>query len=192
MESMHSGESMKKKVCRICHDYFEPQSGTQRVCSFPCAIKLVEENKAKAKKKERRKKKQEFNDRDKSYQRKKAQEIFNRYIRERDKDLPCISCGRHHDGQYHAGHFRSTGSAPHLRFNEDNVHKQCSPCNNYLSGNLVQYRSNLIRKIGIDRVEKLEEDNTYRKYTIDDYKKIIEKYKLKLKEIQNGQHSSRT
>ena len=71
---------------------------------------------------------------------KEAQSEVNRYVRLRDKDLPCISCGRFHNGQYHAGHYRTVGSAPELRFELSNIHKQCAPCNNHLSGNIVNYR----------------------------------------------------
>lgn len=78
----------------------------------------------------------------------KFAEGFNQFIRLRDKDLPCISCGRYHQEQWHAGHYRSVGACPELRFDEMNVHKQCSVCNNYKSGNLTEYRLNLIRKIG--------------------------------------------
>jgi hypothetical protein len=72
-----------------------------------------------------------------------AQKEFNAYIREVDKNEPCISCQRFHDGQYHAGHYLSVGAHPELRFNEDNCHKQCSVCNNHLSGNQLNYRKEL-------------------------------------------------
>ncbi|TEW24926.1 recombination protein NinG, partial [Histophilus somni] len=87
---------------------------------------------------------------------KELQGVFNRFIRLRDKNLPCISCGRYHQGQWHAGHYRSVGACPELRFNEDNVHKQCSVCNNHKSGNVIEYRINLVAKIGVERVEFLE------------------------------------
>jgi len=76
-------------------------------------------------------------------------------VRLRDSG-PCISCQRHHDGQYHAGHYRSVGAMPSLRFNTWNIHKQCSACNNHLSGNMIDYRINLIGKIGQARVDWLE------------------------------------
>jgi len=81
---------------------------------------------------------------------KEAQAAFNRFIRLRDADQPCISCGRHHSGQYHAGHFLSVGARPELRFNEFNVNKQCAPCNTHLSGNAVLFRQGLIAKFGLD------------------------------------------
>lgn len=85
----------------------------------------------------------------------KLQTIFNKYIRLRDKNDPCISCGEA-NRTFHAGHYVAVGAKYGLRFNEDNVHKQCSRCNTFLHGNLINYRKNLIKKIGVDRVEALE------------------------------------
>jgi len=111
----------------------------------------------------------------------KAQEVFNKFIRERDKNKPCISCGAFHTLQ--AGHFYSAGHHNALRFNEDNVHGQCLRCNYYLSGNLSNYRVNLIKKIGIQRVEKLDQiasikkahklDRFYLQEIISNYKNLI-------------------
>jgi len=108
---------------------------------------------------------------------KEAQTEFNRFIRLRDYALPCISCQRHHDGQYHSGHFRPTSAAPELRFDATNVHKQCAPCNNHLSGNLTEYRINLINEIGLARVEFLEGPHEVKQYRIPDLKEIKAKYK---------------
>lgn len=115
---------------------------------------------------------------------KEAQVVFNKYIRLRDHDQPCISCLRHHAGQYHAGHYRTTKAASQLRFNEDNCHKQCAPCNNHLSGNIENYRPSLIDKIGIDRVEALECNNEPHKYTVEEIKGIIKAYKGKCRELE--------
>lgn len=84
-----------------------------------------------------------------------VQKKVNAYIRERDKDLPCISCGRVAD-TYHGGHYISQGSGGALRYNFDNIHKQCAGCNLFKHGNLIEYRIALIQKIGIERVEWLE------------------------------------
>ena len=115
---------------------------------------------------------------------KDAQQVFNEFIRNRDKTEPCISCQRFHQGQYHAGHFVSVGSRPNLRFNEQNVHKQCAPCNNHLSGNIIQYRMNLIKKIGIEAVVQLETDFEPKKYTIDELKEIVQIYRKKVKMLK--------
>lgn len=115
-----------------------------------------------------------------------AQAVFNKFIRLRDKDQPCISCGRYHQGQYHAGHYRSVGACPELRFCEQNVHKQCSVCNNHKSGNIIEYRINLVRRIGQSAVDFLEkQDHDPKKYTIEDCKAIIKHYKAKIKELEH-------
>ena len=69
---------------------------------------------------------------------------FHKYIRRRDQDKPCNSCGKYTLLQ--AGHFYSAGGNPVVRFNEDNVHGQCKKCNYFLSGNLLPYSQNLIEK----------------------------------------------
>ena len=78
---------------------------------------------------------------------------FHRFIRTRDKYCPCISCGKYTTLQ--AGHFYSAGNHPSAKFNEDNVNGQCKKCNYFLSGNLLPYRENLIKKIGQERVDKI-------------------------------------
>lgn len=114
-----------------------------------------------------------------------AQNIVNKYIRLRDADKPCISCGTTADVQYAAGHYRSRGSASHLRFNHDNLHKQCNRhCNMALSGNQRNYRTGLIARIGLERVEALENDNTPHKWTIDEAKAVIAQHKQLVKQLE--------
>ena len=86
--------------------------------------------------------------------REKAGRVFRKWIRKRDADRPCISCGSWNvsDG----GHYYSAGHHPALEFNEDNVHGQCRRCNFYLSANQVEYRKGLIQRIGPERVYKLD------------------------------------
>ena len=93
------------------------------------------------------------------------QAAFNAWIRARDAGSPCISCGTY-QGEWHAGHYRSVGSEPSLRFEPDNVHLQCAPCNTHLSGNPIPYRANLIKKIGLERVEWLEGPHAPKKLTV--------------------------
>jgi hypothetical protein len=112
-----------------------------------------------------------------------AQAAFNRYIRARDMGKPCICCGRSqgdlkHGGAVDAGHYRSRGSAPGLKFNLFNCHSQLAYCNRYLSGNVVGYRAGLIDRIGLDRVERLEQDNSPRRFDseyLDRVKRIFTK-----------------
>ena len=180
---------MKPKACKVCREKFHPVRPLQSCCSVDCAIqhsrKLSDAKAAKdaserraahriAKVKARTLK--EWLD--------EAQVLCNRYIRLRDGNK-CISCGTENPAiQYAAGHFRSRGAASHLRFSEDNINTQCNyQCNSVLAGNIAKYRPALIAKIGIDRVEKLENDNTPHKWTIDEAKEKIIYFKNKLKEI---------
>lgn len=114
-----------------------------------------------------------------------AQTALNRWIVQvRDADKPCISCGRHHQGQYHAGHYLSRGAAPQHALNPLNVWKQCAPCNTYLHGNQAAYRMRLVELIGADAVEALESDNAPRKWTREELTAIRDKYRAKLKEMK--------
>lgn len=105
-----------------------------------------------------------------------TQRVVNDYIRERDYALPCISCGTWDTVQWEAGHYRSRGKASHIRYNEDNIHKQCHQCNVQLSGNQQQYRIFLIEKIGVERVEALENNNTPHRYILEELESIRRHY----------------
>ena len=174
----------KPKKCKICKNTFEPVRFAQIVCGISCAIEHSRALTAKKKAKEHKEAKAKLKSRAEYL--KECQTVVNKYIRLRDKDEPCVSCGRHHTGQYHAGHYRTVGAAPELRFNEFNVHKQCSVCNNHLSGNLIEYRRGLVAKIGIEKVEWLEGKHEAKKYTIDEIQAIKKEYQQKIKDMQNG------
>jgi hypothetical protein len=121
-----------------------------------------------------------------------AQVIFNKYIRLRDVGLPCICCGRFPSsdfrlgGDYDCGHYRSRGSAGHLRFHEDNAHAQLKQCNRWGAGRAVDYRIGLIQRIGLERVEALEANNIPHKWTVEELKEIIATYKRKIKELETS------
>ena len=117
-----------------------------------------------------------------------AQKEFNAYIRARDHGLGCISCGTNKQGiQYHAGHYRTRKAAPQLRFDEAQVFLQCSSCNNHLSGNLINYRRELLNRIGQAEVDRIECDNSEARFTIEDAKRIKAQYKAKLAELKKRQ-----
>lgn len=172
---------MKQKKCAHCKTVFMPFRPLQKVCSPMCAASIVKVSREKQDRKDYREAKQKAKKRSEWLA--DAQKVFNQFIRLRDENNPCISCGRWHTGQWHAGHYRSVGSSPHLRFNEHNAHRQCQPCNHFLSGNIVNYRRGLIDKIGKQAVEQLEANQDIKKYTIDDIKQIIQEYKMKIKEM---------
>ena len=170
---------IKQKKCKICKAYFTPQRPLQLVCQWKCAIDFAKDTKIKTVKKEVKEAKLKLKSR--SDWLKDTQVVFNKYIRLRDQDDGCISCGSKSAYAYHAGHYRSIGSAGHLRFNELNCHRQCSACNTHLSGNLIRYRLGLIRKIGIQSLEALEHDNNTVKWSVEEIKLLKAQFSAKIK-----------
>ncbi|MDK1095448.1 recombination protein NinG, partial [Cronobacter sakazakii] len=153
----------------------------------------------KAAEKKRRREEQQQKDRLKirklalkprSYWIKQAQQAVNAFIRERDRDLPCISCGTFTSAQWDAGHYRTTAAAPQLRFDESNIHKQCVVCNQHKSGNLVPYRAELIRRIGLAAVEAIESNHSRHRWTIEECKAIKAEYQRKLKDLRNSREEA--
>jgi len=188
---------VKQRTCRICRKKFEPIRAIQPVCqSYECMCTYAQgvANKAAIarKKKDARVHKEKLEAikplRDVI---KDTQRFFNIYIRTRDVDKPCISCGRMHipekiGGAWDCGHFLGVGARPDLRFDEDNAHKQCKSCNGgagqYAKKNHTvsqSYRINLIERIGIERVERLEGKPESKHYRVEDLKQI----KIKFKEM---------
>lgn len=120
---------------------------------------------------------------------KEAQREFNAFIRWRDRlaGFLCISSGRPLDwngNKVDAGHYRGTGTAPHLRFDERNCHAQSKHDNRFRGGNAVDYRIGLIQRIGLEAVEALEADQTPRKYTKDQLREIRDTYREKANQLK--------
>lgn len=175
---------LKPKKCKAtgCGETFTPRASTQIACTWQCAVAINEAKKAKERRKETKEKLEKLKTR--SDWLREAQIAFNRYIRARDYGKPCISCGRHHQGKWNAGHYRSVGAAPELRFTELNVHLQCEPCNSHLSGNIVEYRKRLVEKIGIEKVEWLEGNHEPLRLSIDDIRTIKIKYGVMARQLE--------
>lgn len=180
---------MKQKKCKnkSCGVKFTPFNSMQKACSPKCALNMVQEKKAKDEKKQANADRKKLRESDRSWWLKEAQKAFNKWVRQRDELEPCISCGRHHRGQYHAGHYRTVGANPELRFEPLNCHKQCSACNNHKSGNVVEYRINLVSKIGEKDLLWLEGPHEPKHYTIPDLREIRDKYKALCKEENSRQ-----
>jgi hypothetical protein len=187
---------LHKRKCAVksCRNEFMPAKPFETWCSPDCgtilALAKLEKGKAGKAKAER------AVDRVKKAKLKKrgewiadAQKAFNAFIRERDRQAgyPCISSGKPLDwsgNNVDAGHYRSRGSAPHLRFDERNCHAQSKQENRYASGNATDYRIGLIARIGVEAVEALERDDTPRKYTVDELRGIRDEYRSKLKALK--------
>ena len=178
------------KTCPSCSVPFEPRKHfnstiKSKYCDLCTKTRQALKNLERIKKEDKKR----LNDKKKelltlSDHLKLTQMVVNKYIRLRDKDELCISCGKKINGVEHASHYLSSGGHSNIRFHEDNIWKSCYKCNVMLSGNPTSYRIRLIKKIGVERVEWLE-DNAYieKKWTREELKEIQEIYKQKIKEL---------
>lgn len=193
---MKRNKTIKLKKCKACTGEFKPWNSTQVVCSTICALAWTKAKEKKAKEKANRKAARDLKTSTKSYRTRKAQEAFNKFIRLRDWDKPCISCGRETveqtiGGKWDCGHFKSVGSHPELRFEEKNAYKQCKSCNGgsgkYTRKNhtvSLEYEERLIERVGQDIVDWLNGPNEGKHYTVDDLREIERYYKRKCKELE--------
>lgn len=169
---------IKPKQCKQCGEMYKPFNSLQVVCSAICALEFNSKKEI-----DKRYKAMKSDSRSLIELRSLARISFQIYIRERDKDLPCISCDKTY-AKWDAGHYLKAEIYTKLIFNEDNVHKQCSYCNLQLAGNLIEYRKGLIKRIGIKRVEELEDmadSSRLYKFAKNELINLAKEYKLKIK-----------
>jgi hypothetical protein len=190
----------RSKKCRVetCRASFVPSRLGQAVCSPACAILDAPKNQVKARKAlaqvERKAiavRKEKLKSR--ADHLREAQTAVNGYVRLRDAHLPCISCDslpNDNDlmtgSRWDAGHYRSVGACPELRFEPLNIHRQCVKCNRNLSGNAVEYRIRLVLRIGAETVAWLEGPHEPRKYTVEEIKTIKAEYRAKTRELKRA------
>ena len=170
--------------CKNCKDEFQPKQFNRKYCTKDECNDLYFEflkaqmfKKLNKEKKEKKKKAETVQSLMNS-----TQKVYNSWIRKRDAGQPCISCQNPNPKKVNAGHYIASGKSKFLSFNEFNVNLQCEYCNTHLHGNLLEYRINLIKKIGIERVEYLEENrHITKKYLRSELLAITKKYKKLLK-----------
>lgn len=169
--------------CKNCKEKFEPIRFNHKYClKDECVRAFVAEAKEKMWKHTKIRMKNDI--KTNSDWMKEAQKVFNQYIRLRDKAEPCISCGSKINGVKHASHYLSSGGHKSVTFHEDNVWVSCYKCNVMLSGNQIEYRKRLIQKIGIERVEWLENNGSQvKKWEVEELKLLIKTYKEKIKQL---------
>jgi hypothetical protein len=184
---------MKLHKCKVCKTPYTKVRPLQVVCSPACGLTLAREKAAKSKELEAKAEKKVIKAKlDGMKTRpellKAAQQAHNEYVRWRDRGKPCISCDRPDTGEPNsrdASHYRSVGSAPHMRFAENNCFASCKHCNQHLSGNHVEYRKRLVKLLGVEAVEALEADNTTRKYTRDELIELTKHYKKLTRDLKS-------
>lgn len=169
--------ALANRQCIVCPQFFPPRSDTARVCSPKCAQKLVRADK-KARADDRRATRLALLAlKPRAKWLREAQAAFNAWVVMRDAGLPCVSCGRHHKGKIDAGHYIAAGEREALAMDPANAWAQCHPCNTRLSGNLIRYRIELLRRVGPAEVARLESCTEKKAHTIDELREIRDRYR---------------
>lgn len=174
--------------CKICKLPFIPTFSTlQPTCTEPkCIIEYSRQVMEKKEAKEWKEKKAKAKEKLKtlSQYEAEAKKSFQKWVRQRDVGLPCISCGTLKPSEWHGSHFYEAGKYSGMIFNPSNCHKACDKCNVFLSGNLQEYRKGLISRYGVEYVNNLDDlsdRERYRKYTKQELIEIKNKYDNLLK-----------
>ena len=190
----------KPKTCKnpTCRASFVPQRLGQAVCNYTCGLAIKDVNQEKARKSLAQVERREIKVRKEKLKSRadhmrETQVVFNEFIRLRDAAHPCISCdsvstddGLITGSRWDAGHYRSVGSCPELRFEPLNVHRQCVRCNRNLSGNAVEYRIRLVQRIGSEKLDWLEGPHEAQRYTVEELKAIKAKYRAMTRELKRA------
>jgi hypothetical protein len=181
-------KKLKDKKCKHCKKLFSPSVPLQYICSPKCAIEAAKIRAEAKEKKDWSKRKKEGLEKLKtlSEYEKEARIPFQKYIRERDRGKPCISCGVEKDDLWQGSHYFKAEIFSGLIFDERNCHKSCLRCNLYLNGNELGYREGLVKRYGEQYVKDLEiEKDPARnyKYSKGELLEIKKLYKAKLKEL---------
>ncbi|EOI7482065.1 recombination protein NinG [Yersinia enterocolitica] len=201
--------------CKVCKTRFKPETVYQWWCDEEHEKEYITKLALKARrdriqKDEQRRKKETQAERQSlkvrklelkpdSHFKKLAQQAFNEYIRTRDRDQPCISCGETnppdlHGGQWDCGHFKTVGGFPELRFVECNAYRQCKSCNAgsaKYGGKAAtvekMYRESLAEKFGQELVDWLDGPHEMNHYRRDDYIRIRDEYRAKTRALKKLQ-----
>ncbi len=120
-----------------------------------------------------------------------TQDLFNKYIRLRDKGKPCISEGIPYKSDFEAGHCFPVSTYAGLRFDFDNCHGQSVLGNRHKDGNQSDYLTNLPGRIGEERTKALikraqdykRNGHRFTREFLDDLQKDL---KQRIKQLQNG------
>ncbi len=181
------------KKCRHCKKPFIPRHSTlerhcwdKRCLASEAMLKVQEQQDMQAKKSKERLNQWKFDLETVQSLTKKAQAIFNTFIRLRDAGKECVSCGKLLQGKFDAGHYYSSGGHKAVTFDERNCHGQCVYCNRHLHGNLLNYQIGLVQRIGEEVFNLSEVAHQTRKFTKSELREIIEIYKEKCRLYRNN------
>lgn len=201
---MNAPTKLKTKKCKQCGDPFIQYNSIRPVCAkFECQVSYAEAHVKRSvavRERQERVKTREAKDKLKTARElmPSTQDAFNKFIRLRDCDQPCISCGRLEveytlGGQWDCGHFQSVGAKPELRFEEKNAYRQCKKCNGGAGKHAkknhtvsMEYEARLRLKIGDELVDWLKGPHEPKRYKPDDLRAIKKYYLQKCRELEKS------
>lgn len=112
----------------------------------------------------------------KTLAKKKADRYFSEFIRKRDKNKPCVTCGQM-KADKDAGHFISRRFEA-TRYSEQNCHGQCLKCNRFENGNQFAHGKAIDQMYGKGTADKiLVTSKKIIKRTQYDYEVIVDYYR---------------
>lgn len=181
-------KSINRKCSCGCKQPATGGTGLVAWASLDCAVKIAEKRRAKAEEDKRKAERKELRERKQAllpiqHFLKKTERAVHAYIRERDREQPCISCGTWDTPEWHAGHFIPVGRKASIRFDYSNIHKQCQQCNTHFGGNQANYEMRLTPKIGAEEVERLKCAPIEKKWTREELAGIEAKAKSDLRAL---------
>ena len=183
--------------CKSCRKQCEPFNSLNAFCDADCAISYLNGNTGKkliekVKRKKFREKKKEV--KGLSHWSRVTQTVVNKYVRLRDRNLPCISCGKwDHElkeavrkGKWDAGHYKTVGSHPEIRFDTKNINKQCLNCNGFNAGNIPGQERGIEARYGQERLDWLNGPHKLKHYSIDDLERIRKIFSKKTRRLEKA------
>lgn len=185
----------RQKRCKACKATFAQSRPLQSVCGPSCGLELARKKREKAERAQDRATRERLKPRAKWLA--ECQAIVNRYVRvlALSRGDGCYTCGatpeQKFGGTFDAGHFRSVGSAPHLRFWIPQIKMQCIPCNRHKGGMALAFRRALVRDHGEQWVESLESMQHVAKFDIDYLRRFKSVIGRRLKRLEKSLDTSR-
>ncbi len=182
----------KLKTCRCgCKQKFTPRSSFQTAAFPECALRLVEKKKIKDQAIRDKRERAEIRERKLESKRieywlNRAQVAVNALRRYLDKDKPCFTCQTWDADEWHAGHWLSRGACSSLRFDwQRNIRTTCNRCNIHLGGNAAIFRVELVKELGEEMVQDMENTPRSRRWTREECQQIEADAKARLKALKS-------
>jgi len=179
-----------KKRCKTCNKYiiyypplvlYAPKPTYCYECLVKRKKKQIKKSRERFKRIQKRKRLKRIRHKSTKTLKKKAWKLMSEYVRRRDRGI-CFTCRvKKHWKEQQAGHFIHLNS---LDYDFMNIHCQCVRCNHYLGGDLGVYAVKLIKKYGLNKVEKLREKAIeIKRFTVEELETIIKDLQKKIEEL---------